>query len=78
MNGTTVTGGGPVGSVSVSADWTIIETDDFNGDGMSDILWLDTSGNVAIWLMNGTTVLPSSAGLGNVPTSWTIQGMNAD
>jgi hypothetical protein len=33
----------------------IVETGDFNGDGMSDILWRDTSGNTAIWFMNGAT-----------------------
>ena len=31
------------------------------------------TGNVAIWLMNGTQIL-SSPDLGNVPTSWTIVG----
>jgi FG-GAP repeat/FG-GAP-like repeat len=51
------------------------DTPDFNGDGYSDILWRDTSGNVAIWEMNGTTVLnPNTAGVGNVPTTWSIAG----
>jgi hypothetical protein len=36
---------------------------DFNDDGNSDVLWRDTSGNVAIWFMNGTTVPnPNTAG----------------
>ena len=43
---------------------------DFNGDGKSDILWLNSSsGNVAVWLMNGGSVL-SSLGLGNL-MGWT-------
>jgi len=43
---------------------------DFNGDGKSDILWLNSSsGNVAVWLMNGGSVL-SSFGLGNA-AGWT-------
>jgi hypothetical protein len=33
---------------------------DFNGDGKSDILWQDTSGDVAEWLMNGTSVVAST------------------
>jgi hypothetical protein len=41
---------------------------------MSDVLWRDTSGNVAVWFMNGTTILnPDTAGVGNVPPIWTIQ-----
>src|SRR3984885_11947693 len=48
---------------------------DFNGDGYSDILWRDTSGNLAIWEMNGSTILnPSTTGLGGVPTTWSIFG----
>ena len=29
-------------------------TSDFNADGKSDILWQNTNGQAAIWLMNGT------------------------
>ena len=36
--------------------WKAIGTGDFNGDGISDILWQNTStGQAAIWEMNGTT-----------------------
>ncbi len=31
------------------------QTSDFNADGRSDILWQNTNGQAAIWLMNGTT-----------------------
>jgi len=48
-------------------------THDFNGDGKSDVLWHDTSGNVAMWLMNGSTV-SSSTFIGNVATTWSIVG----
>jgi hypothetical protein len=46
---------------------------DYNGDGEADLLWRDTTGNVAMWLMNGSTVI-SSGGLGNIPTNWSIVG----
>jgi probable HAF family extracellular repeat protein len=49
------------------------DTHDFNGDGKSDILWRNTNGDVAIWLMNGLQAL-SAADIGNVPTSWSIVG----
>ena len=51
----------------------LTDTHDFNGDGYSDILWRDTSGNVAIWLMNDT-IIQSAAVVGNVPSSWAIVG----
>jgi hypothetical protein len=64
---------------TVPGQWSIQLTGDFNGDGMSDILWQDTSGNVAIWEMNGTTVANASrAFVANVPGQWSIQNLNAD
>ena len=48
-------------------------THDFNGDGKSDIVWRDSSGNVAFWLMNGAT-MSSSGGVGGVPATWSIVG----
>jgi uncharacterized repeat protein (TIGR03806 family) len=47
---------------------------DFNGDGQSDLLWQNTStGERSVWLMNGTAY-QSGAGLGVVPTAWSIAG----
>jgi hypothetical protein len=60
---------------NVPTVWTIVGLGDFNGDGKTDILWRDTSGNVAIWEMNGTSLLiGSSSFVGNVPASWSIVG----
>jgi hypothetical protein len=47
-------------------------THDFNGNGKSDILCRDTSGNTAIWFMNGAQA--TGAGVGNITTSWSIVG----
>jgi hypothetical protein len=44
---------------------------------MSDILWRDGSGNVAVWFMNGLQVLQDPS-IGNVPTVWSIQTANVD
>ena len=57
--------------------WSMVQTGDYNGDGMSDLLWRDTSGNTAIWFMNGTAVA-STADVGNIPASWTVQSINAE
>lgn len=43
---------------------------DFDGDGLADILWRDTSGTVALWRTNGPSPIVAS-----VPTSWMIAGI---
>ena len=53
----------------------LIDAHDLNGDGKSDVVWENTSGNLAAWLMNGGTV-SQSAGLGTVPLSFSIIGQH--
>jgi hypothetical protein len=52
MNGATPVG--KAGLISAGTGWQIVGTGDFNNDGNSDLLFLNTSVNQsAIWLMNG-------------------------
>jgi hypothetical protein len=52
-----------------------VATHDFNDDTKSDIAWRDTSGNTAIWLMNGTTVTnQNNSFVANVAGQWAIVG----
>jgi hypothetical protein len=78
MNGTTILNPSSayVSTVSPST-WAIVGQCDFNGDGKADLLWRNTSGVVAIWEMNGTTILnPSSAYVSTVsPSTWAIKGV---
>lgn len=54
--------------------WQIKAVGDFNADGMSGVLWHHaTTGQVAIWVMNGTTI-SSVAGPGAVSDlNWQIK-----
>ena len=51
------------------------DTGDFNGDGKTDLLFLnDTNHGVAIWQMNGTQVPPSpQVGTINAADGWHFQ-----
>src|SRR2546430_1486512 len=71
MTGTVLAGSVSLGTVATS--WNIVGAADFNGDGQADILWQNSSGARAIWLMNGT-VHTGSVNLGTVATSWNIVG----
>jgi hypothetical protein len=71
MNGTWVTSAFGVGNLP--ADWTIVGTGDFNGDGMGDILFHNSNGGVVLWLMNGATIT-SGLGVGSMPSNWQIVG----
>jgi hypothetical protein len=76
MSGYEILQAGGLGVVPLN--WSIVETGDFNGDFMSDILWRDSStGTVATWLMNGLRVV-GAPGVATVGLDWTIQGLNAD
>ncbi len=47
---------------------------DFNGDGKSDILWQNTDGQAAVWLMNGATPTNEALVGGNPGPSWNVIG----
>jgi hypothetical protein len=72
INGTSVIGGGVVGTVSL--DWTIVGLGDFNGDGKGDILWRHSSGTVVVWLMDGNVIV-AAAVLGTVSLDYAIVGV---
>jgi hypothetical protein len=63
MNGSVITqssfvtaGGTPV---NPDPSWSFLGAGDFNGDGMSDMLWRNASGEIAEWQVNGTVIAGS-------------------
>ena len=58
--------------------WQIVETGDFNGDGKSDILWLNPmTGQLVVWLVQSTILLGGGTP-GTLPPPWQVQSMNAN
>ena len=72
MNGTTMISSTLVGG-NPGTTWHVKGSGDFDGDGKSDIVWQNDSGQAAIWLMNGATVT-SGAALSNPGVTWHIKG----
>ena len=58
------------------SSWKVVGTGDFNGDGMSDILWQNANGQAAVWEMNGLTQIPGGSSLvgPNPGPSWKAVG----
>jgi len=50
MNGTSIISGANVGS-NPGAARHAVGTGDFNADGKADIIWQNTDGTPAVWLM---------------------------
>jgi probable HAF family extracellular repeat protein len=89
MNGASINGSGVTyqgNPITPDASWSIAGAADFNGDGKVDQLWRQSSGALAMWLMNGSTVTSSTSitfqGSALVPdASWSVAGtgdFNAD
>jgi hypothetical protein len=72
IDGTQVTASGQIGSINAAGGWHFQDTGDFNGDGKTDLLFMnDTTHGVAIWQMDGTQIAASAQiGTINAAAGW--------
>lgn len=78
MNGPNLTAAPAIKSstfvVNLPAPWTVASSGDFNGDGLADILWQNsTTGDVVASLMKGASISASNY-LVTLGSPWTIAG----
>jgi probable HAF family extracellular repeat protein len=90
MNGAVITTSANVtfngALVQPNASFSVAGIGDFNGDGKADIIWRSTSGEIAEWQMNGSTISASgdlnAGGVAVAPAAnWSVAGVgdfNAD
>ena len=67
-----IAGGSQLVGANPGPSWKVVGTGDFNDDGHSDILWQNTSGQAAIWEMDGTHQIAGGSQLvgANPGPSW--------
>jgi hypothetical protein len=77
---TAFAGGGVQVAISTASTSLGHSANDFNGDGRSDVLWRDASGNVTDWLgqANGGFIGNTNAAWNNASSSWHIVGEVTD
>ena len=62
-------------TTAFDSSWHVVETGDFNGDGIDDILWRNDNGTVTEWFgqPNGSFVSNQQHLSTQVPTDWHVQ-----
>jgi hypothetical protein len=74
MNGVNKTG--EFNIATLSNNWKVVGTADFNKDGARDIVWQNGStGDISIWYMGDTSILSYQAGGGVPDANWKIVGL---
>ena len=73
MNGAQVSNSAYITTLPPST-WLLKDTGDYNGDGKSDILWQNTSGDLYDWTMNGSQVTNSSYVTTMPVSQWSLLG----
>jgi hypothetical protein len=77
MRGLTYLSGEVLGAPLPDRAWRVVGVADMNGDGNPDLVWHQSiTGQVAVWLMNGTNVVDGRMLNGDPPdTAWHVRAL---
>ena len=76
MNGNNATTETQIGTINAAGGWHFTDVGDFNGDGQSDLLFVnDTTHGVAVWQINNGTLDPASTQVGIMDAGSHYQGL---
>jgi hypothetical protein len=77
MDGANQVRGESLGPGSVGdLNWNIVGSADFNRDGENDLLWQHANGQLAVWLMRGSTLLSGSPLTpGSIDPVWRVSAL---
>jgi FG-GAP-like repeat/RTX calcium-binding nonapeptide repeat (4 copies) len=71
-----INGGGTFTQVATNGEmgsaWTMYGVGDFNGDGKTDMLWVNAEGKTAIWEMNGNNLAGFGVPAGQMGSAWHV------
>ncbi|MBF0536934.1 MAG: hypothetical protein HQL03_01630 [Nitrospirae bacterium] len=57
---------------SDAGNWSMQSTGDYNGDSMNDMLWQNSSGDVYMWFMDGSTISSGGYVDQGILSNWSI------
>ncbi|MFN8986103.1 MAG: alpha/beta hydrolase family esterase [Burkholderiales bacterium] len=55
---------------TVNPAWQLVGADDYDGDGIADLVWMQPDGSLTFWKMNGTASPRVSANVGTIPAGF--------
>ena len=66
--------GAPTTPVAPGLGWEVVGSADFDADGYRDLAWQHTDGRLAVWRLQGATIL-ESLDLGSVSAAWRVRAV---
>ena len=71
-DGTTLLSVNFVADAKMGAEWRLVGTGDFDGDGRAELLWTNNNGQIAEWTVNGANIASFAISSGKNGAEWQV------